>query len=99
MAVVTFIMVNVLERNGIILVKEDFLSYLQEVYFKVLYVYPELGKNVQKCNNVRIVPLVSMATETRDPETSLEKATPVLHRVIMMKHAYIAPHTLDNYII
>ena len=79
-------MVNILERNGIILVKEDFLSYLQEVYFKVLYVYPELGKNVktnvQKCNNVGIVPLVSMATKTRDRETSLEKATPVLHSTL-----------------
>ena len=63
-------MVNVLERNGIISVKVDFLSYLQEVYFKMLYVYPELGKNVKtkcpKCNNVGIVPLVSMATETSD---------------------------------
>ena len=45
MAVVNFIMVNVLERNGIILVKEDFLSYLQEVYFKPLYV-PSQGERV-----------------------------------------------------
>ena len=29
-----------------------------------------------------IVLLVSMATKTRDRETCLEKATPVLHRVI-----------------
>ena len=90
-------MVNILERNGMILVKEDFLSYLQEVYFKMLYGYPESVKNVktnvQKCNNVRIVPLVSMATETRDRQTCLEKATHVLHRVIWWNMPTL-PHTL-----
>ena len=40
-----------------------------------------LKRNVQKCNNVGIVPLVSMATKPRDHETCLEKVTPVLHRV------------------
>ena len=86
-------MVNVLEHNGIILVKEDFLSYLQEVYFKMLYVYPELGNKCPKCKNVGIVPLVSMATETRDRETCLEKAIPVLHRVIL-RNMPTLPHTL-----
>ena len=38
--------------------------------------------SVKKGNNVGIDPLVSMATETRDRESCLEKATPVLHRVI-----------------
>ena len=44
-----------------------------------------------------------MATNTRELETYLEKASLVFHRVIfvvvMIKHAYIAPYTLDNHII
>ena len=46
LAVVTSIKVNVSERNVISLVKEGFLSYLQEVYSKMLYVQPKSGKNV-----------------------------------------------------
>ena len=36
----------------------------------------------KKCNNEGIVPLVSMATETRELKTCLEKATPKFHRLM-----------------